>query len=158
MKEYCIGLLASCFFCGICGWMAPDGSLRRYLRLVGGICILCVMLSPVPTWIRSFQGVSWLDVIPPEEMSSNYDEIYKEALEALSASELEAYVEARLWEQFSLEEHELELQILWSEEPSSPYVEQGWIILRDSAVFCNPDEVLAAAISLLECDYEILYD
>lgn len=159
MSGYFYGLLSTCLFCGFFGLIAPNGALGKYLRLLGGICVLCVMLSPLSTYLQSWETEDLLSgLLGSDEQESEFDEIYNKALAEAGCDQLEEYWKERLCGELSLRKEQVSVQVALEEDESGYRPSQVWVTLSGSAILADPALITATVEKVMECPCVILYD
>ena len=80
MKEFVIALISVALLNGAFGMLAPEGDLRKYVKLLGSLCLVCAVASPIFTAIKA-EGGGFEGLFPDiPENESRYEDVYGEAL------------------------------------------------------------------------------
>lgn len=159
MEGYFYGLLGACLFCGVCGLLSPEGSSQKYIRLLGGFFVLCVMLAPLPELLHSWNTETTVWGELEDHVSvSNYDEIYKNTLINAGTAELSSYLEQELIRRLSLEDSELSVQVGWEEGENGYELKKVWVILRGKAILQDPEPILSFVEKECYCACVIVYE
>ena len=159
MEGYFYGLLGACLFCGVCGLLAPEGTIQRTIRLLGGLSVLCVILSPLPDVIDFLKEKDFSDHFFSESVdSSNYDEIYNQTLHDAGAAQMSEYLQKELVQRLSLKETDLSVQVEWKEGEEGYEWNQIWVTLRGSAVVKDPNVILSFVEERCSCSCIIVYE
>lgn len=111
MKQYLMGLFVLAVCCAVVELLSPEGEgggIARHIRLMSGLCLLCVALSPLAAWLESgetpFDALSsaldgWLS---QSEEETSFEQRWKEQSEQLDLNMAGAMVEEMLEERFDL--------------------------------------------------------
>ena len=51
MREYVLTLIGAALVTSLASMIAPEGKLGKYIAFAGGLCILCVSISPIYSFI-----------------------------------------------------------------------------------------------------------
>ena len=154
MKEYLLTLMGVSLLNGIVGVLSPEGAMKKYVRLVGALCLICVIAQPIFSLLsgngwrmdRLWKGVS-------SEESASYEVLYEEMI--LSGSE--QYAQARLTgeiaKKFDLSDDSFSVTVRGGEQEATVTV-----VLRDAAIFVDPKEIIAYMQESYGCACTVIYD
>ena len=55
MREYVIVLIGSVLVCSLAVMLSPEGEkgMAQYVKLAAGLCVLCVLISPLTSFVSS---------------------------------------------------------------------------------------------------------
>jgi hypothetical protein len=155
--EYFSTVIGVAVVCSLCTVISPDAEVS-YVKLIGGLCILCVLISPLSSFIgdavnyiedESFFEEMYGDVYVFE----NVEDIFDRALADASKSEIERCLESMLCHTFEIREQEIEVYV--SLEESS--VSDVSVVLSGKAVFTDPHGIIEYIEETLACRCEIVY-
>ena len=82
MREYLTSLLSVSLLGGLLTMLSPEGDLKKYVRLLCSLCLLCAMVSPLfSTFAEGELSLDhlWERMEPSESL--DYDEIYHQSLQ-----------------------------------------------------------------------------
>ena len=82
MREYVIALIVTLGVCSLAAIMSPEGErgLGGYIKLTVGLCVLCVAISPVSSFIEKLYSFE-LDFKNPDndtELRVSLENIYED--------------------------------------------------------------------------------
>ena len=60
VRGWLLSVIAACLLCALADALMPQGPVKKVGRLVCGLVLLCVMLSPLPG-LRLEEGQAWLE-------------------------------------------------------------------------------------------------
>lgn len=158
MKEYLSLLISVALFGGVIGMLSPEGDLKKYLRLLCSLCLLCAMLAPIFSEWRG--GNLSLDFLweSEEGESIDYDEIYNQSLQSGNRENAEKIVKNRLLAEFDLPYDSLDVRVLFSLENDIYRAEKVELILHPQAIFADPKEMIALVNEVWECPCVVIYE
>ncbi|MBR2293193.1 MAG: stage III sporulation protein AF [Clostridia bacterium] len=154
MKEYLLTLMGVALLNGIVGMLSPEGGLKKYVRLVGALCLICAIAQPIFSFLSE---TDWrLDGLwqgEDTDTSESYEALYEDML--LSGSERYAAerLKGEIARKFNLGEDSFEVTVRGGEEKASVTV-----TLRDAAIFADPKEIISYIQESYGCDCTVIYD
>ena len=159
MKEYFLTLMAVAVLNAVMGMLSPDGDLKKYVGLLGTLCLLLAMAQPLLGWQGEGQGFL-ADLWDPEmgEETPDYGEIYGQALTSGGKQNLETLLREQIAQEFSIPEDSLAVSVGLVIEDGEGQVSQVRLTLRDSAVFADPRALTEYINQRLDCPCIVLYD
>ncbi|MBE6531076.1 MAG: hypothetical protein E7679_03150 [Ruminococcaceae bacterium] len=158
-----ITLISVSIVCGIVHILAPAGTgegIRKHVKLISSLCVLCIMIAPISGFIRSLESSEFNILGEYKESGSlenRYDKIYNDMISAYSAEQIAERCEEILRERFSLEEGDIQVMIYFSSSDNEPVISKAAVILYTGAITKDPREISACVTELLECECEIIY-
>ena len=163
MKNYIITLIAVSVFSGIVHILAPEASgdrLRKQIKLVTSLCILCIAIAPLAGLLRELEGANF-DFLSKytdrEELGERYEDIFKDSLRAHTAQSVAEGSEKLLGERFGLDGEDISVRVSVSELDDKFFVDSATVILYRTAIMTDPREISEYIETLLECECEIVY-
>lgn len=159
MREYFMLLIGVSLFSGMIHMLAPEGNLKRYLRLLCSLILLCVLIRPVLSLLRS-DSLGWLSGGEYDKESDRlyYEEIYHQNLMKADAEEIGKNLKYRISEEFSLDENSISVSVIVTTENDKNAVKCVNIIFHKEAISVNPRPIIEYVENLLSCQCVILYD
>ena len=143
---------------GVCGMLTPEGDTKKYVRLVGALCLICALASP---WVGAIaRGELSLENMlePYESETENYEEIYKNSLKEGAKINAENVIEECLIKQFELSADSLEVSLQIVFDGGEYTVESAYVLLKHSAVFADPRDISEYINGELGCPCYVVYD
>ena len=158
MREYLMTLIAVSLFSGIVGMISPEGDLKKYVRLLCTLCLLCAMIGPVLTFFAdsAFSAEDWLEEVEKEEI--NYEEIYNNALISGEEAQAAETIQNSILQTFSLPSGSLEVSVKSKSKNDTDSPLDVTVILRDEAIFADPKKILAHIEKMGDCRCVIVYE
>ena len=159
MKEYLMTLTAVSLLGGILGMLSPEGNIKKYVRLAVSLCLVCAMLQPMLQLLSGeAPSLDELLGISGEEETVDYDEIYHQALLNGSKEQIQQSLKQQLLKAFSLPYESLDVEAVLEMKNDVSQVKEIQVLLRDSAVFVDPREVIALVNESIGCPCTVIYD
>lgn len=156
MQGYLIQILTVSLLCGLIETLAPAGEregLRRAVRLVTALCLLCLMVAPLREArerLRSFDLGGWAREME-EGGSEELERLMEEKLSAVTREQLESELYRLLDGQFGISRQDCSLTVGLEEEDGVLTVREVWIALRGRAVLRDPRAIEAAVEEAWQC-------
>ena len=160
MSGYVITLIGTVIICSLASMLAPEGNgMLGYVKLAAGLCILCVAISPITSFVETvdgfFEGDGFFsDILGAEEL----DGIYENGLLGVSEASVSEGLRDMICREFELKADEIEVSVKLSEKDGECVAEGVTVILVSGrAIITDPHEVIAYVERVLECRCEIIY-
>lgn len=157
MKQYLLNILTLSLACGLLDLLTPAGEregLRRGVRLLAGLCLLCVMIRPL-TDLRDAIGEidlgSWARGME-RDAETEYERLMEEKLTAVSKEQLREELLTMLAEQFDIGCEDCTLTFEFDDAAQTLTVRRVWVALHGKAVLRDPRTVEAAVEGTLGCE------
>ena len=164
MKEYAMTLIGSALVCSLVFMIAPEGKLGKYINLAGALCILCVAVSPIYSFVSSISGADGeglYEYIFGEYLAEGEDEVFLEVYEnnlmAMGAENMSVALESLLCRETGVGADEIEVYVELRSGEDEFLAKRVRVVLYGSAVFIEPREISGYIESLLGCECEIIY-
>lgn len=158
MKRYLFSVIGIGLIGGVIEWIGPESEgLRKHLRFLCGLCILCLTVSPLlpmlAQWMQE-DGGGEIGIFD-EAVTSDYEEVFHAYLQQAGREESARLVQEALCRQFEREQDEIAVRLFWDEEDTLLSADlclrgQGWLV--------DPQPLTAYAEELLGCACRIVYD
>lgn len=142
---------------GVTGMLTPDGETKKYVRLVGALCLLCALVSPILGAISS--GGDRFEMLFPsiDTDRSEYEEIYKEAIVQGAKENAEIELTAAILSRFDLPTGSLELTMTILPQGDIYSVTDVQVVLMSSAIYADPREISEYINAELGCPCSVIY-
>ena len=163
MKDYIITLICVSVFSGIIEILSPDSagdSLRKQIRLITSLCVLCVAISPIAGVISGISGAEFdflSDYTDREELESKYEEIFKNNLGEHTAESVASESAQMLCESLGIDTDDLEVHLSLVDLEGELTARDVTVTLYRSAVATDPRIISDYIEELLGCKCEIIY-
>ena len=161
MNDYIMTLIGTVLVCSIAAMLAPEeGGMLGYVKLAAGLCVLCVAIAPLTSFIREATelsiGEGFLDMDGGE--NGNFGEIYEGSLLGASEESASIGLRAMICRKFDLESDEVEVRVRLSDTGKEYKAQSVTVALvGGKAIFTDPHEVIAYVTSAIGCNCEIIY-
>ena len=149
-------VLSVALLSGVVGMLSPEGNTKKYVRLVGSLCILCALASPLVGLV--VEGEDGLELLfPTVDGAEAYEDIYREAIAEGVRENAELAVKNMLISRFDIAQEELEiiLSVVWQGEKYE--VDGATVILKSSLVAIDPREITEYIKGELGCSCTVVY-
>ncbi len=158
MGKFIITLMSVALLGAVMGMLSPEGDMKKYVRLVGSLCLLCALASPLYGLLSegeiSFEHLFSFTCEP----QSGYEDIYKQAIAEGARENAETALKAKLAEQFKLSEDSLDVSLTLGSEADKYFIESARVYLHSSAVFADPRDISAYINETCGCVCTVEYD
>ena len=159
MRSYLMSLISVALLGGVVGMISPEGDLKKYVRLLGTLCLLCAMVGPVFSLLQD-DGLrldGWLENLAPDD-EINYEEIYNNALVEGGEKQAAEAIRTSILNSFALPEDSIEVDVEFILENDEEKRSRVQILLRDKAIFADPREIISHVESMGSCQCVIVYE
>ena len=156
MEKYWLLLLGVSLLAGVTELLMPRGGERAYVKLVGALCVLCLLISPLTDMLHALRTLD-TDIIAAEfatEETEDYARVFADYVTGAETQELERQLEGLLRERFEMEEDSLEVRSEWEGERLNCI----WICIYPSGMTTDPEPIEDFVETTLGFSCEILYD
>ncbi|MBR2354143.1 MAG: stage III sporulation protein AF [Clostridia bacterium] len=158
MREYLLTLAGVVILSGVITMLGADGGVKKYIRLICSLSVLCALISPLLVWARegNYSFDAWRDMIENEEI--DYDEIYKESLKKHEIKTAENAFKYSISKELSVNISDFDVQFHTVTKNNKEELSSVTITLRDRGVLADPRRMADFVNSSLGCPCMILYD
>ena len=164
MKEYALTLIGAVLVCSLVSMIAPEGKLGKYVTLAGALCILCIAVSPIYSFVSEISGADAIDLVDyifgeydSDEENEVFLDVYEENLLEVGAKNMSGALEIMLCRDMKLDAEHIDVYVELVEGEDKFLVNGVSVVLYDSAIFCDPEELCEYIDTLLGCECEIIY-
>ncbi len=140
MKEYIISLISLSLFAAAVLAIAPS-SQERYTRLLCALCLICVMVSPVVSFIESFKGIELGSLTDGVETEQDHERLFLDSISKMSADQLSQELSRRVSSEFGIAPSELGFSVGYRTENGAMTVERIDLRLSGAALLHDPYEI-----------------
>ena len=157
MGGFILTALSVALLSGVIGLLTPEGNTKKYVRLVGALCILGALASPIVAFIT--EGEDGLDLLFPSvgEESGDYGEIYESAIADGMSENAEDVVKNMLVSRFDLSEENIEVSLSVERQGGKYTVTSATVTLKSSLIFADPREISEYINGELDCPCTVVY-
>jgi hypothetical protein len=160
MKTYILALLSVAIISGVIEILTPSGvsdGIKKHVRLLLSICVLCVVVYPVGSFIEELSSGDY-DIFDEELYESDREDylaVFEENLALHSADAISSGLERMICKKFSLSGEDIEIYVRFSGEDR---VDKVALVLSGSGVMQDPRKLESYVGSLTGAEVEIIYD
>ena len=157
MKDFMLHLIGISVLLGVLFMIAPSKH-KKHLRLLGGLCLLSVFTSLLPS--LTGDGNGWLSSLfdeMEEDSKSVYEEIYHQTLSDANVDRLESELESLMVRDLSLPSDGFSVSVSWEWSEDRILLKKATVYLSGSGVLCDPHAIADYTEALLDCPCEIVY-
>ena len=160
MSGYVYSIVCVAAGLGIVGIMSPSGAgsgLKKHLKLVCALFLLCVLISPLADFIDTVKelfpdGGTENGELDREALRESYESIYDSYLEGGYGESLEVVIKKMLSERFGIPKEECRALIDFSEEDGVKVPKRITLIFKGGAVFRDPKEIKKFVSETFGCE------
>lgn len=156
MKEYLLGLFVLAVCCSVVELLGTKGALAGHIKLMSGLCALCVMIAPISNlvseglhlpelfdnWTQEF-----LDSL--ENGEQEYEERWQEEGERLDIDLAQQTVAGMLCQRFSFQIEDCRVEI--TPDASKTGIQELRVALSGKAIWANTHEIREYVNQTLGC-------
>ena len=157
MSSFIITLMAVSLFNAVVGMISPEGDIKKYVRYLGALCLLCVMIVPVYSALVEDKGDIGGLIFGHDGMEEiDYGKIYEENLASGSIGIAEDALKAQIVKKFDIPSDSFEVKISVSQGGGD--ISGVEVFLHTSAIFADPRDIAAFVNEVLGCTCTVIYD
>ena len=145
MKEYFISLILISFACGIVDMLSPKEDIGKYIRFAFGICIFCILISPVRNFFHSLSDVTEFldnsldDITSTEEY---YENIFKHSLKSSTAEEVSELVKNKISSDMKINKDCFDVDVYIEEDDNGYYIKSAVVKIHSGGIFIDAGSVI----------------
>ncbi len=157
MGSFILTLCAVALINGAVSMISPEGDMKKYVRLVGALCMLLAIISPVYT--AAVDGEIDLSVLfSGIESEENYEEMYGNSLTEGSLSMAEDALKSEISDNFGISSELFDVSVAFSETNEKKEISEVTVFLHSSAVLTDPRDICAYVNDRAGCNCTVIYD
>lgn len=160
MQGYLVTLIGVSILISVIGMITPLKE-KKYTRLVCTLCLLCVILKPLPEILGSdilplfsSDGLFEEDAEGEEEL---YQEIYNNTVRDASAQRIAEGLQAMMAKDLSLPMEAFEVRVEADDSEGYIKVTKTTVLIKEGAVAKDPHKIVSYLEEMLGCKCEIIY-
>lgn len=159
MQNYLNTLLSVSLLGGMLSMLSPGGDLKKYLRLICSLCLLCAMVSPIFSVLAegelSLDGL-WEQIESSESL--DYDEIYNQSLQNGNRESAKNIVKERILSEFDLSDDAIDVEAVFDIKNEKYSLAEIRVILHPKAIFVDPTVLCKWVNETYSCPCVAVYD
>lgn len=156
MGEFIFTLVTVSVLNGAVGMLAPEGDIKKYVRMVGALCILLAIVSPLYGLFADV-GFDFEAMIPDGEYTEeDYEKTFEEYLSKGFIGSAEMSLKRALSSNFDLDEEKFDLTVNASEDGGG--AECVTVYLHTTAINTDPRKIKAYVRELSGAECDVIYD
>lgn len=162
MKDYLFQIIVISILVGVWQLISPDSaSTKKYTKMIGMLVVLCVMISPMETILKSFdkdllEGIKDSLIEGDEDKNDDYSGILNEYLTSFSIQEYKKAIQEILLKEFKIPIEESEIEVFTVQSGEHLSVSNIQILLLGKSIFKNPYEIEKRISSVSKCECIVL--
>lgn len=160
MREYLLSVVCAAITVGIIAALVPEGEgggLRRYVGLIGALCVVAILISPVRQVLDFFGGLSAKALnITSEQSAEMYEDEYKKYLQSLGERELSESIAEAICDKFDIQRRLCHVKAEIYRYDDVAEVGRVTVILSGSALLRDPYEIERFVADMLKCECTVV--
>lgn len=162
MSGYITTLIGTVIICTLAAMLTPEeNGMLGYVKLAAGLCVLCVAIAPLASFIQAVQSFPSGDSFFEDSTGgeNNFNQIYEESLLGASEESISEGLRGMICREFKLSSDEIEVFVkLKQTEGGECKTESATVMfVGGKAILTNPHDVIDYVTELLDCRCEIIY-
>ena len=162
MREYIATLLCVGCVCGIAQMLSPlgkGGGIKRQMRLVSSLCLLCVVASPIGNILDLIKNedISWFDSFDIKESEEKYEESFIEYVEEYNADLVSGHIRDDICERFEIEVSDISARVSLSYVDNKCTIGSITVYIGKRAIDKNPHYIREYIKQRYGVECEIIY-
>ena len=159
MSGYVYSIVCIAAAGGIVCVVSPDSGIKKHLKLVCALCLLCVMIAPTSNFINSLRDVFDIDGTgllgeSDGEVRDAYESIYNRYLEGGYSDNIGEAVKDVLYEKMGVSKENCRMLVQLSEKDGVREIRKITVILSGANVFKDPDQIKNTVFETFGCECE----
>lgn len=150
MKSYLLALVSTAVIAALAGFLAPQGNLGKYVKLVSTLLLLTVILAPLPSAIESLRDLPGLFHTDDKQKESE-EESLQRIIDTTSKTYFATELTNRLEERFSIAPGDISVAIRWQERDGESVPAEVTLLLSGRAKWNDPSKAESYVSDLLGC-------
>lgn len=159
MREYLMSVIGAALIAGVISVIVPTGNgegLKKYVTLIGSLCVLCVLLSPLTSVLEFMSDLSDGDIAEWfNESEKEYSGKYYEFLMSVGKDNVEDGISVLLFDTFGIPENESSVIAVVSERDGELIIVSVSITLTGKSVLKDPYAIEKYISTLLGCECNV---
>lgn len=160
MSEYLVTLIGMSILVSAVSMISPNKE-KKYTRLVCTLCLLCVILKPLPSFFDSetFSSLSFGNFSEESDKDESfYNEIYNNTVREANEGKIAEALEGMMSKDIGLPEGEFEVRVKIDDSQGYVKVTKATVIIKKGAVAYDPKKIVDYLAQMLDCQCQIIYE
>ena len=161
MNGYITTLIGTVIICSLAAMLTPEeNGMVGYVKLAAGLCVLCVAISPITSFVEAIDDFSIENgIVEGDDVEINFEEIYNQSIVGASEESISQGLRDMICREFELDSDEIEVAVKLKDDGHGEYkTERATVVFAGGkAILTNPHEVIDYVTGLLGCSCEIIY-
>lgn len=149
MKSYLISLAAVAAVAALAGLIAPEGGKQTGLRLVTGLCVLLVVVTPIVSGVRALTDPDFSSFSFGDSKAEEYESIFADGIREAGGAYLAERLCEALASRYSCPASDFAVRFSFS--GNGEEVTAVLVLLRGRAVFLNTYDLEEYVAELFSC-------
>ena len=138
--------------------LSPEGDLKKYIKLLASLCLVCAVSAPIFA-VLSSDNIGFDPIFRGEEQGSDrYEDVYGEALAKGAEETLERSLKERAVAELDLKESEIDIDVTLEKNDEKYSVTGATAYIRDGGIFVDPRKITALVNDVCGCVCTVIYD
>ena len=159
MRGYLISIVAVSVFCGVVDILSPQNDMRKYLRLLCGICVLCIITEPLTSVFKNFggllEGLAETDI---EISQTDYTKIFEDNLRRGAADEVARCVKDRISVKMNISDDKFDVSVVLDEKEGSYGAIRATVRIFPSGLALDAKQIADMVGNILDCPCTVIYE
>ncbi len=154
-------LIVTLAVCSLAVILSPEGErgIFGYIKLSAGICVLCVAISPISSFVGSLYSLELDFDMSDKNMASleTLENIYEDMLREASGVDISEKLSVMICRDLGVKNEDIEVFVETIKEGGVSKVKKVSVVLSGKAVFGDPRKISEYIASVASCECEIVY-
>ena len=154
-------LIVTLAVCSLAVILSPEGErgIFGYIKLSAGICVLCVAISPISSFVGSLYSLELDFDMSDKNMASleTLENIYEDMLREASGVDISEKLSVMICRDLGIDREDVGVFVETIKEGGVSKVKKVSVVLSGKAVFSDPRKISEYVASVASCECEIVY-
>lgn len=142
MGGYVISVVAVGAIGALVTLLSPEGELGKQVKVVVGIVLISMSISPLISLIRGLQGLDISSLVPEyEEEKAEYESIFYEGFLAAEEENAKEGIAVMICDRFGIEDSDLSVSLRICGDGRERRIERIFLTLYGGAVWKDTEEI-----------------
>ena len=162
MREYVVSVVSFSSALGLVLLIVPDGvrsGLKKHVRLIGALCLICLLISPASKLLDAFDKLSLGDISGlvgnpvSDGLYDKYEEIYNDYVNGSYGENVGDAVKDALFERFSIKRDNCRVMVdLFDNGDGISEPSKITVVLSGEGILSDPEKIKLFVSELFSCE------